>query len=160
VENEYLRSDDDVEAILRLAVNQNAGSSSDLRARLMETASELGLSPEQVAAAEREYLATKEQEVVARSEEEEEARLWKEFRVRQRGDLISHLGSYLGVNAGLMAMDWFQGGGIDWAFWPLMGWGIAIVIHVFSFAAGTTEDSLDEFEKFKRKKRKSSGSSD
>lgn len=118
----------------------------------MDTATELGLTPEQVAAAEREYLAAREQANLVRNEEELDAQLWKEFRVRQRGELISHLGSYLGVNAGLMAMDWFQGGGIQWAFWPLFGWGIAIVIHIFSFAAGTTEESLDEFEKFKRKK--------
>jgi hypothetical protein len=41
----------------------------------------------------------------------------------------SHLIAYLTINAGLFAIDWMTSPGIDWAYWPLIGWGIGLAAH-------------------------------
>lgn len=152
--DEHLRTDEDIEAILRLAVQQTGTESESLRTRLMATAEEIGLTPEQVAAAEEAYRQKVKGERTLAEREENERQLWKQFRRSQRGDLISHVGSYLAVNAFLVAIDLMGGDGLNWAYWPMMGWGIAIAIHLFSFVAGESSDNVQEFEKWKRRKRK------
>lgn len=154
--DEHLRSDDDVEAILRLAVQQSGTTTGDLRSRLMATADELGLTEDQVIAAEEAYRRQKAGELQRESEEQEDKRLWKEFRKSKRGDWISHLGSYVAVNGFLVAIDLMGDGRLNWAFWPLMGWGIGMAIHTFTYLAGETSESMAEFEKWKRKKKRRS----
>jgi len=154
VAEEHLKSDDDIEAILRLAVHQSSGSTGDLRARLMATADELGLTPEQVAAAEEAYRQEKTVETARVLNEVEDRRLWKEFRRSQRGDFVSHLGTYVVVNAFLVWLDWNQGGGLSWAMWPIAGWGIGIAIQFFKLLAGVSEENTTEFESWKKKRAK------
>jgi hypothetical protein len=152
VAEEHLQSDDDIEAILRLAVHQSSSSTGDLRARLMATADELGLTPEQVAAAEEAYRNERMVESERVLSEEEDRRLWKQFRRSQRGDFISHLGSYLVVNAFLMWINWNQGGAITWAFWVLGGWGIGVFTKFIKLLAGVSEENTSEFERWKLKR--------
>ncbi len=151
---EHLKNDDDIEAILRLAVHQNSASTGDLRARLMATAEELGLTPEQVAVAEEAYREERAVETSRVLNEEEDKRLWREFRRSQRGDFVSHLGTYLVVNAFLMWIDWSQGGTISWAYWVLAGWGIGVFTKLFKLLAGVSEENTSEFESWKRKRNK------
>lgn len=158
--DEHLRSDEDVEAILRLAVQQSGTSGDDLRSRLMATADELGLTEAQVLAAEEAYRRQKEGEIQRETEEQEDKRLWKEFRKSKRGDLISHLGSYIAVNGFLVAIDMMRDSQMDWAYWPLMGWGIGMAIHIFTFMAGETSESLAEFDKWKRKRKRKQSNTD
>jgi hypothetical protein len=77
-----------------------------------------------------------------------------ERRVEARRGLMSHALIYVLVNSGLMAIDWFTGGGIDWAFWPLAGWGIGLVSHAASvwFAlSGNHENAVQrEMERLRR----------
>jgi hypothetical protein len=40
-----------------------------------------------------------------------------------------HVIVYVIVNAGLFAIDLATGDGINWAYWPLIGWGIGLAIH-------------------------------
>lgn len=50
-------------------------------------------------------------------------------------DFYGHLSVYALVNAGLFTIDALSPGGW-WFFWPLMGWGVAVVAHWSSvFAA-------------------------
>jgi hypothetical protein len=51
-------------------------------------------------------------------------------------DFYQHLGSYLLVNSGLVLLDLWQGGGLNWAFWPLLGWGIGIAAHALRTFVG------------------------
>jgi hypothetical protein len=55
-----------------------------------------------------------------------------ERRVAAKRSVQAHLAVYVIVNAGLFGLDWFTGGGIEWAYWPLFGWGIGLVSHIFS----------------------------
>lgn len=66
------------------------------------------------------------------SDAERELRERAERRVEARRGLWSHALVYVCVNAGLFFIDWFTGGGIDWAWWPLAGWGIGLFAHAVS----------------------------
>lgn len=148
---EHLQSDDDLEAILKIAVRQGSESTADLRDRLQMAADELGLSPEQLAAAEEKY--KKEKSTFRLKERRSELRDqdWQQFRKKQKSDFFSHFTTYLTVNAFLFAMDWITGDGIEWAFFPLMGWGIGVAIHMFSVINGESSENQKEFEKYHRK---------
>jgi len=142
-----LQNDDDVEAILKIAVNQAGLSSGDsLRERLMLAANELGLSPEQVQEAERQYLV----------ERQEKAEL-KEFTVRQRREFFSHLSAYLVVNTFLVILNLSLEGTVDWAFWPIFGWGIGIVFSFIGTMLPKSAQFREDFEKWQIKKHRRDG---
>ena len=54
-------------------------------------------------------------------------------RARERVNAIRgwyvHLAVYAAVNTLLVAIDLEGGGGLDFAYWPLLGWGIGLVAH-------------------------------
>lgn len=137
-----LENDHDVEEVLKLAV-RSAGFSDEhaLRQRLHAAAGELGLSDAQLAAAEEQYFKNKTQS-------EERA----EFEKGRRKDFYEHLCSYLIVNTGLMAFDFFGDGRISWALWPLIGWGIGIAFHTLSTYLTGTSDHEAEFKAWQRRR--------
>ena len=151
-DDQHLQSEEDVEAILRLAVQQSGEAPVDLRQRLQSTADELGITPEQLAVAEKEYRAKRDTELEAAKSQETEKADWKEFRRTQYHEFLSHFVTYLAVNGGLVGMDLFSNGRLDWAVWPILGWGIAVAIHALSLLAAYSEDNVKEFEKWRKKK--------
>lgn len=79
---EHLRSDEDVEEILKLAMEKSSVDGDLLRQRLTSTARELGISEEQLQEAEEEYRAKKEALAAQEAEEAARQREQKESRVR------------------------------------------------------------------------------
>lgn len=142
---EPLKSDEDVEEILRLAVRSENFAGEDLRGRLVNSASELGISPEALAQAEQQWKAQKQSQINA-EQDKLDRKLYKKSEV---GDFISHLGSYLAVNGFLLWVDW-RDGSVTWVQWPVMGWGIAIAIHAFSLFAHNERD----YQRWRKKKSK------
>ena len=66
-----------------------------------------------------------------------------ESRARERvsalRDFYRHLGVYIAVNLGLFLINITTNPGELWFHWPLMGWGIAVVLNalrVSGLAAG------------------------
>lgn len=59
-------------------------------------------------------------------------------RARERAEALQglyiHILVYLVVNASLFAINWFSTGGDGgwWFYWPLLGWGIGLVIHLLT----------------------------
>lgn len=49
-------------------------------------------------------------------------------RVEELRGFYMHLLVYLAVNLGLFFID-MMSGGASWFFWPLIGWGIFVLIH-------------------------------
>lgn len=150
--SEHLRNEEDVEAILRIAVRGTDTTSDQLRERMKAAAEELGISEEELAAAEAKYRSEIEGEKLALIEKEDDAFLWRQFRRTQLHDLMAHWGWYLAVNAGLFGFDLFADGRLSWFFWPLIGWGIAVLIHTFSAMSGYSQENQDEFQKWKNKR--------
>lgn len=54
-------------------------------------------------------------------------------RVEETRDLYIHLGVYVIVNTALFAINMLTSPDTLWFFWPLIGWGIGLALHVFSF---------------------------
>ena len=53
-------------------------------------------------------------------------------RVEEIKSFYSHLFIYLAVNLGLFLINILTSPRALWFYWPLIGWGIAIVIHAFN----------------------------
>lgn len=139
-----LRNDEDVEAILRIAVKQTGISGGQsLRERLLAAADELGLTPEQIAEAERQYF----------EEQSEKAEL-AEFKKHQRNEYMEHLGAYLGVNAVLLIVNYMTEGHISWAWWVLLLWGIGLVTGFSSAFMPNSGGFQNEYKQWQKKKRR------
>lgn len=80
-----------------------------------------------------------------------------EKRVSTRAALLSHATTYLVVNAFLFAIDWYQNGAIEWAWWPAAGWGVGLLTHTLSTLAklgGDNERAIErEMERLRGRKR-------
>ena len=111
-------SKDELQAILGTALQRQGHSGDYGRADLLETARELGLSEAEVLAAEAE-LADKR---------ELDAEINKQRQMARQG-MVAHTVSYAVVNAGLYVVDILTPGG-PWFYWPLLGWGIVLAIHL------------------------------
>ncbi len=133
---------EEAEQILQIAVRQELEQPDGLGAggvseeALMRMASELGLSPEAVAAAAARY-RTERSDV-------EERRLFNKHR---RGEWLSHLISYVAANGCMMALDLWLAHRLTWSVWPLFGWGIGMMIHTGQTFVHTDETEA-EFEKW------------
>lgn len=128
-------SEEEAEEILRLAARKESGGIP--RDRLVQMAAELGMSPEQVASAEQEFLAKRDEEVER-----------KKFESHVLRDLWSHVATYVAVNGGLVLMDVVPDGRVDWAYWPLLGWGIGLACHIASVFWSSTDDEAKSFREW------------
>lgn len=57
---------------------------------------------------------------------------WARERAEMLQGLYVHLFVYVLVNGGLFMINWLTrpDGGEWWVKWPLMGWGIGLVVHI------------------------------
>ena len=141
-----LKTEEDVEEILRIAVRNTGVDGGSLRQRLASTASELGISEEALELAEQTWRARRASELSAY----EEQKLLREYRRIRWGDFVQHLGIYFAINAFLYWID-YQDGKLTWFVWPLMSWGIAVFIHAVSmFFHGAQEER--EYQRWKKRR--------
>jgi hypothetical protein len=80
-------------------------------------------------------------------------------RVKELRDFYMHLLVYLVVILGLFLIDLLTPGG-PWFYWPLVGWGIAVVLHAASlvfegsvFGAGWEERKTRQLMERERSRR-------
>ena len=79
---------------------------------------------------------------------EEKLRKIARERAKAKLGFYIHLVVYVCVNALLFAI-WYlftsESGGVPWFIYPLIGWGIAVVIHaILAFSGISTEKSLED----------------
>lgn len=132
-----LKSEDEVEAILSLAIRKSSDEI-DLKSRLMETARELGISEEAVMQAAKEYSSKR---AVTNDLAE-----YQEYRKR---GFIQHLVPYVVVNAFLI----FMARGDSWWIYPCLGWGIGLAIHFGNTFFTKPSVTDDEFLTWRMKRR-------
>ncbi|MBL8064913.1 MAG: 2TM domain-containing protein [Chthonomonadaceae bacterium] len=143
---EPLKSDEDVEEILRLAVRGSNLEGASLRDRLTNSARELGISDDELARAE----ATWARQMADKHSVESEWNDRKLYRKLRFGDFLTHFGTYAVINAFLFWID-FRDGSVGWSYWAIFGWGIAVAIHFVSlFAHG--QSSEQEFQRWRKKR--------
>lgn len=65
-------------------------------------------------------------------------------RLESRQDFRKHLTVYVLVNSLLVVVWLATGAGFFWPIWPILGWGIAVVLHGWSLYGGKpiTEDDI------------------
>ena len=75
-----------------------------------------------------------------------------EERARKRAhDLVGlywHIATYLIVNAFLWGLDWVTGGGVQWAFWVTIMWGIGLLFHIAAYIIDDSRFEDRAYEKF------------
>jgi len=74
-------------------------------------------------------------------------------RVAKRRDLAAHVVSYCVINAMLVGIWAFSGGGYFWPAWVLLGWGVGLVMNVWDvyFRRPITEHDIErEMERLQR----------
>ncbi len=136
-------SDQEAEEILRVA---SAKSNTDglSRQRLLDTAAEIGITPEQLVAAEEEVLARHEMDEFRR-----------EYSKEQRGEFAGHCVTYLAVNAFLIVLYILKvKSGIFWPGIVMGGWGLGIVTHAFSVFNTKSAEYRAGFERWVEKQQK------
>lgn len=128
-----LRSDDDIEAILKIAVSQAGGiEAQTLRERLMASASELGLTSEQVAAAESKWAA-----------EEKERRDLAEFTAMRKRAFWGRASTVAVLSVFLIAANLFDDRSVDWAPWIVLILGVQLAMR----AIGTFFPNSERFQR-------------
>lgn len=134
-----LESEEDVEAILRIAIRrESGGTETGLDQHLLAAARELGISGDALDAAKAEYLQQKRNRTEL-----------AEFQNYRLQGLRGHAISYFGVNTMLILMDFFRDQSISWSIYPLLGWGIGMAIHAgMTLLTKPTRES-DEFIEWK-----------
>jgi hypothetical protein len=108
---------DEVNAILRRALDKQAPAGQVTHDELLETARELGIDPSQIEA------AADEQMTVGVWEQARE-----EWKVQRKKKFFEHLRTYAIVNSFLILFSVMTGGW--WFLWPLLGWGIGLAFDV------------------------------
>lgn len=54
-------------------------------------------------------------------------------RVKNFTDVMWHVAVFVIVNGLLWTLDIVQGGGLQWAYWPTIFWGIGVAFHIASY---------------------------
>ena len=137
----------EVEEILGLAMRQSSSGAID-RERLISMASELGISAEAVADAERQLAANRESEAAERALAKEKI----EFKSYRRRRLVGSLSSFFGTNLFFVGIWWFEGHGYFWPFWIMAPWSIGVIGEVFTGLFGAGDFDRD-FERWRRRGR-------
>jgi hypothetical protein len=137
-----LLSEEDVDEVLKLALRKQGHADPDLRSRLAAAAEELGITPDELALAEQEYAQTKE-----------EKKEFVEFKRRQVREFREHFFAYIIINTLLVAINWITAGTVNWAIWPILGWGVGLAFHAWGSLNSGSESFQEEFANFRRKRR-------
>lgn len=61
-----------------------------------------------------------------------------------------HLLIYLMVIAGLFAIDYYDNGHIEWAYFAALGWGVGILSHYISIKSGGIFSVEKEMERLRK----------
>jgi hypothetical protein len=137
-------NDNEAEEILRIA-NRESLSGGMTKEKLIQTAAELGISPEAVERAEQQLVLKRETDRVAQEDE----LLRQQFKKERRASFFNDLLSYIGTNAFMVGIWWFTGHGYFWPMWVMLAWGIGIASD---FASTYLANDNAKFERWKRRR--------
>ncbi len=132
---------EDIQAILQIAIARQAMSGEFTRSQLQEIAEDLGISPDILYQAEREWVA--EQQLLS---ERELFKVYRERRSRQK------VFKFLIVNASLLLLDWVTGGGLSWSLILLLLWGSGLTLNIWRASQVEGDEFERSFQIWRRKR--------
>jgi transposase-like protein len=133
-------SEEEAEAILKLAVDKGSFAGAMTHDQLVAAAGELGIAPETVEEAEREFRSRADDDAMKAS-----------YDRRVKADFWGHAATYLVVNAALVGFNLMSTGHVSWAIWSILGWGIAIALHAWESFVKSSDDYQKGLSKWRRK---------
>lgn len=133
---------EDVQEILQLAIARQFDSAEMTRDQLTEIAEELGISPENLALSEQEWLLAKG-----------EGREREAFHHHRYQKLQHHVTRYAIVNGFLAAINFFATGGLGWSVYLILGWGLPLALKARKLLQTSGEDYESAFQLWRRKRR-------
>lgn len=143
--------DNEAEEILRIASRETGGGGMS-EERLLQTAAELGISPDAVRRAEEQVRLKRESDRV----QSEDVELRKQFEAERKGKFMTDFLSYIAVNAGLVGIWWMSGANYFWPAWVMLGWGIGVATDFLQTFFNRDETKFQRWKN--RRHRKSMGS--
>lgn len=75
---------------------------------------------------------------------DDELRKKAEKRVKERIALLSHIGTYVVINAFLVVIWALSGAGYPWFLWVMAGWGVGLAINIFAYFAGSRGEAAKD----------------
>lgn len=75
----------------------------------------------------------------------------EERAAKRADDLIAlwwHIAAYVVVNVFLWALDYVTGGGIQWAFWVTIAWGVGLAFHAIAYLIDDSGIQQRKYEQF------------
>jgi len=140
MERGHLQNDEDIEHILRIAVRlPNPNAELGLRDRLQAAADELGVTPEQLAVAEKKW-----------AQERSNMADMDAYFQEQKNGFYAHLIPYVIVNS-IIIVSGLRDGEMNFPYVALF-WGIGLAFHAWGVYDRKSENFKREFEKWRRKK--------
>ena len=73
-------------------------------------------------------------------------------RVKDFTDIMWHVASYVIVNGFLWFID-LREGGVEWAYWVTLGWGIGLGFHVAYYFIGDEGTDNKRYQKYLEEER-------
>ncbi|NER22461.1 MAG: 2TM domain-containing protein [Symploca sp. SIO1C2] len=131
---------EDIQQILNLAIARQADQGELSREQLVEIATELGISPENVLQAEQEW--------IVRQEEQQKRRKFNLYRTLQ---LKKSFGKFIIINAFLIVINLLSAGQLSWSLYILLLWGMGLGVKVWNNYQLQGEEYEQAFYKWYRK---------
>ncbi len=78
--------------------------------------------------------------------DEQELRDRAQESIRAKAGFVTHLTTYVLVNAMLVVIWAVAGGGVFWPIYPILGWGIGLALHAW-WAYGQRQPSEDRIQR-------------
>ncbi|NEP60122.1 MAG: 2TM domain-containing protein [Symploca sp. SIO2G7] len=131
---------EDVQQILNLAIARQADQGELSREQLVEIATELGISPENILQAEQEWIV-----------QQEEQQKRQEFNLYRSIQLKKNFGKFIIINAFLVAINLLSAGQLSWALYILLLWGMNLGVKLWNNYQLQGEEYEQAFYKWYRK---------
>ena len=81
-------------------------------------------------------------------------------RAKEYTDLMWHIATFAIIIPMLWFIDLASGDGLNWAYWPTIGWGLAVAFHVASHVIDDSGTENRKYQQFLAEERaKSAGES-
>jgi hypothetical protein len=132
---------EDAQEILKLAIARREDKGELTRAQLVEIATEMGVSQEDLLAAEQEWF-------LDRGDVQER----KNFKDYREAIFKQNLERFLIVNAFLIVLNLVTAGTLSWCWYILIIWGLGLTLNAWQTFKSNTEEYEKAFQRWKLRK--------